>query len=409
MSANRFGGLVNRLIAVVDRLTDEDSRPNVVLLIGRLDAFRARLTCKGAVVKSRSAKLGWSLGVAVVLAVSATACGSSSPRSSAGSTSANRTYTDVSQLEAAAKKEGKLNLYVAPEYQPFLTKGFKAAYPWVNMVVTPVEPPQAQAKFQAELDAGVHQADVVGLKEPALAGFVAKGAIAKVSVPNDSLVNASLKDAAGMTHPMTATETALIYNTKLVSAGPKDLADLAQPDWKGKLAVDDPLGGSTGAQVFASERKVLGDASWQQWLSGIKANKPSLTDSGSTSFESVLRGDRAICVCDAHDFSDAKPGSPLGIDFYNQDAGGIVVTPTIAVVAAKAPHPAMAALFLNWVESPTGGQQGFIDSGRSPVVEVPGAKSVVPSSVKIAPLFASLGDYYADPDSYNSVFKKYFN
>jgi ABC-type Fe3+ transport system substrate-binding protein len=350
-------------------------------------------------------------GAAVVaLTLSAAACGSSGgSSSSAGATSANQTYTDVTALEAAAKKEGSLNLYIAPEYQPFLTKGFEAAYPWAKMVVTPQEPPQAQAKFQAELDAGIHQADVVGLKEPAVAPFAAKGALAKVVVPNDSLVNPSLKDAAGLTHPMTATETALIYNTKLVPAGPKNLLELAQPAWAGKLAVDDPLGGSTGAQVFASERKVLGDAAWGQWLAGVKANKPSLTDSGSSSFEAVLRGDRAICVCDAHDFSDAKPGSPLGIDFYNQDGAGIIVTPTIGVVPTKAPHPAMAALFLNWLESPTGGQAGFIASGRSPVVTVPGAKAVVPSTVKIAPLFDSLGAYYDDPDSFNTEFKKYFN
>jgi ABC-type Fe3+ transport system substrate-binding protein len=351
-------------------------------------------------------------GVAcVALALTATACGSSSGGSATGGTaaSANQTYTDVSALEAAAKKEGTLNLYIAPEYQPFLTKGFEAAYPWAKMVVTPQEPPQAQAKFQAELDSGIHQADIVGLKEPALSPFAAKGALAKVTVPNDSLVNASLKDSAGLSHPLTATETALVFNNKLVPSGPKDLADLAQPAWAGKLAVDDPLGGSTGAQVFAAEKKVLGDAAWQTWLAGIKANKPELTDSGSSSFEAVLRGDKAICVCDAHDFSDAKPGSPLGIDFYNQDSSGIIVTPTIAVVPAKAPHPAMAALFLNWVESPTGGQAGFIQSGRSPVVTVPGAKAVVPSTVKIAPLFDSLGDYYSDPDSYNTVFKKYFN
>ena len=123
----------------------------------------------------------------------------------------------------------------------------------------------------------------------------------------------------------------------------------------------------------------------------------------------MLRGDGAICVCDAHDFTDAKPGSPLGIDFYNQDASGIVVTPTIGVVSSKAPHPAMAALFLNWLESPTGGQAGFVESGRSPVVQVPSAKAVVPSTVKIAPLFDSLGDYYTAPDSFTVAFKKYFN
>jgi ABC-type Fe3+ transport system substrate-binding protein len=340
-------------------------------------------------------------------ALSLAGCGSGDGSST---TDASKDWKDVSALEAAAKKEGTITLYIAPEYQPFLVKGFEAAYPWAKMNVSPQEPPQAAAKFQAELNAGVDRADIVGLKEPQLEPFTSANAVAKVSVPNDKLVDADLKDKAGYTHPITATETALIYNTKLVSSGPKDLTALADPDWSGKLAVDEPLNASEGGPVFASLRHALGDAGWDKFLAGIAANKPYLTDSGSSSFEAVLRGDRAICLCEAHDYADAKKqGAPIGIDFYDQDGAGIVVTPTIAVVPTHAPDPAMAALFLNWVESPTGGQQGFIDSGRSPVVKVPGAPEVVPSSVKEAPLFDVLGDYYDDPESYNEAFKKYFN
>jgi ABC-type Fe3+ transport system substrate-binding protein len=363
---------------------------------------------EGRIMTSAASHFPFGLRAVVVTGVAAlslTACGSGG----SSTKDASKSWTDTSALVAAAKKEGTLTIYVAPEYQPFLVKGFEAAYPWAKMDVSPQEPPQAAAKFQAELNSGVHQVDIVGLKEPELEPFSSKGAIAKVSVPSDKLVNPQLKDAAGLTHPMTATETALVYNTKLVSSGPKDLTDLAEPQWAGKLAVDDPLNASEGGPVFASERKALGDQGWDSFLAGLAKNKPSLTDSGSTSFEEVLRGDRAICLCEAHDYADAKKqGAPLGIDYYDQDGAGIVVTPTIAVVPKQAPHPAMAALFLNWVESPTGGQKGFIASGRSPVVKVPGVTPVVPTSVKEAPLFDVLGDYYDHPDSYNTAFKKYF-
>lgn len=348
-------------------------------------------------------------GVAgIPLVATLAACGSTGSTSSASTASANKSWTSLSALEAAAKAEGSITIYIAPEYQSFLEKGFEAAYPWAKMTISAQEPPQAAAKFQAELGAGVHQADVVGMKDGELEPFISAGALAKVSVPNDKLVNPNLKDSAGLTHPITATETALIYNTKLLSAGPKDLSDLADPQWAGKLTVDDPLGGNAGGPVLASLRGSMGSVKWDQFLAGLAKNKPALTDSGSTSLDDVVRGDRALCICEAHDYADAKAqGAPLGIDFYDQDSDGIIVTPTVAVVPKQAPHPAMAALFLNWVESPTGGQKGFIQSGRSPVVKVPGAPLVVPESVKEAPLFKVLGGYFKNPDPYNAAFKKY--
>jgi ABC-type Fe3+ transport system substrate-binding protein len=151
------------------------------------------------------------------------------------------------------------------------------------------------------------------------------------------------------------------------------------------------------------ERKAMGDEKWQAWLKGIADNQPNITKSSSASFDAVLRGDSAVCACGYHDFTDRDPNAPLGAVFYDQDGVGVITALAVAVVMKKAPHPHMAALFLNWMESPQGGQPGFVKSGRAPVVDFPGNTVQLPAGTKVAPVWEVLGDYFKDPDSYNKV------
>jgi ABC-type Fe3+ transport system substrate-binding protein len=313
-----------------------------------------------------------------------------------------QTYTDMAALEAAAKAEGTLNIYTAPEYD-FLVTGFKQAYPWATVNFTGLEPPETAAKMQAEIGANVNTLDISNLKLPQIQKFVAQGVLARVVVPNDAQVPKELKDPDGYTHPETSSYTALVYNTDLVKDPPKHLADLTDPKWQGKFAIDNPAGGSTGSQVLAMERKSLGDEKWQAWLKGIAANQPNITKSSSASFDAVLRGDSAVCACGYHDYTARDPNAPLGAVFYDQDGDGIITALAVAVQMKNAPHPHMAALWLNWMESPQGGQPGFVKSGRSPVVDFPGNTAALPASTKVAPVWEVLGDYFKNPDSFNKT------
>jgi iron(III) transport system substrate-binding protein len=318
-----------------------------------------------------------------------------------------QTYTDLAALEEAAKQEGTLNIYTAPEYD-FLITGFKEAYPWATVNFTGLEPPETAAKLSAELGAGVHNVDIANLKLPQIQQFIAQDALSRVVVPNDSLVPNELKDPDGYTHPETSSHTALVYNTDLVKDPPANLTDLTDPAWRGKFAIDSPTGGSTGSQVLASQRTVLGDEKWKEWLKGIADNEPNITKSSSSSFDAVLRGDSYVCACGYHDYTDRDPNAPLGAVFYDQGHQGIITALAVAVVMKDAPHPHMAALWLNWMASPQGGQPGFAKSGRTPVVDFPGNTANLPAGTKVAPVWEVLGPYFKDPASYNSVISAAF-
>jgi ABC-type Fe3+ transport system substrate-binding protein len=348
----------------------------------------------------------------LLVAVGAAACGSSGQAASPGSAAAVKssyTAADLPSLVAAAKKEGTLNLTIAPEWAPALIAGFKKAYPWAAVNVTQLEPPDAFAKWSAQASAGVHQIDVGGLLATAIAPLSQLGALAKVQVPNDALIPASLRDPGGYGHAIELEPIVILYNTKLTTSPPKELSQLADPQWRDKLIIDNPTLGGTSALALAGQRPALGSAAWDKLLAGIAANKPYMTTDASDSYAAMLRGDRPICICSYSDYASQKPGTPVGVDYYDQNANGIVASPIMLAVGAKSPHPAMAALFLNWMLSPTGGQKVFISIPRTPAVPVPGNHPIaLPSTVKIVPLFATLGNYLKDPTGYTDEYKKYF-
>jgi iron(III) transport system substrate-binding protein len=370
-------------------------------------------------MKKRLGGLGGKLfvltAVSAVLAVSA--CSSSgvsaggSPAAGGSSTTSGvalKSYTDAAALEADAKKEGTLNIFISPDFQPFLVNGFKKAYPWAKVNYTGVQPDQAAAKLAAEVNSGLNQTDVAGMYPTAVGGFTAKNQLARVQVPNDAQILPTVKDPQGFFFPMTNTSDAFVYNTDLVKTPPKSLADLADPAWANKLVIQTPIGSGTGEQAFAMPYSTWGDAKWTTWLDGLAKNKPQFVDSNSTAFASVLRGDRAICICNYHDFTNAPKSAPLAASFWDQDTFGALGGGVGAVITAKAPHPAMAALWLNYMLDPKGGQAGMVASGRaSSIVGVAGG-DVLPAGTKIANFNTTLGDLIKRPDFYETAYKKAF-
>jgi ABC-type Fe3+ transport system substrate-binding protein len=349
---------------------------------------------------------------AATLTLAIAACGSSSGAATpaAGTAAHPIVYSDETSMVAAAKKEGTVNVYMAPEFTPFLAKGFMQKYPWAKVNVTGLEPPAAAAKWATEVGAGVKNVDVASIYITQVKQFTDQNAISAVQLPNDNLIAAPLQDANHYFHASIEYPYVLLYNTKeLPNGGPADLKDLTLPQWKGKLVMDNPALGGPGGLTMAAMQEEIGASGWQQYLTALKANDPDLTDSSSASYDAVVRGDRPLCICSYHDFVGQAAGTPVGVDFYNQSTTGVIPQAGTMVVAAKAPHPAMAALWINWVLSATGGQAAVAASGRTPVVaNVPGADKVdVPAGTKVAS-FDILRAYLNDPDQFNTVYKSTF-
>jgi ABC-type Fe3+ transport system substrate-binding protein len=359
----------------------------------------------------RLGRLALSVAATATVVALLAGCSSGSPTGAStgdsGSSSAHgtTTYKSDSALEAAAKKEGTLNIYMSPDYS-FLVDGFKKAYPWAKVNYTQMTPVDAVTKWQQEVQANLKNVDALVLLPTSVAPFASNGDVAKIVVPNDSSVLPGLLDPTGYGQPIVQLPIVLCYNTNVIKDPPQSLADLAKPQYKGQIVMDNPQHGSVAAWVLASTYKAYGKTKWEKWISGIKANKPVFTDNATDTYQAVLTGDEGVGVCDYQDVVGQKAGSPVKSLYIPAD-GGARVYAMSAVTAANAPDPAMAALFVNWVLSKSGGQKGFATSGRVPVVNEPDVTGALPSSAKYVNILSVIQEYLSNPkyfnDQYNSL------
>jgi iron(III) transport system substrate-binding protein len=133
----------------------------------------------------------------------------------------------------------------------------------------------------------------------------------------------------------------IIVNTKKVPEAerPKSLFDLADPKWKGQVAMAKPLFGTTGTQA-AALFEVLGSDAASDYYRKLKANDVRVVAGNKHVAEGVGRGDFALGVTDTDDaFEEFEAGHDVAIVFPDRDGsaanprfGTLFIPNTVAVV-----------------------------------------------------------------------------
>jgi iron(III) transport system substrate-binding protein len=299
------------------------------------------------------------------------ACGTSAG-SPASSTSAGSAPSSISagsaawkEVEAAAQKEKTVAVYTFPSDMPVI-KMFRADYPWATVNFTALAGNFIPAKVLTEHRAGQNIADAITLLESDLPDYLAaKPPVpAQTTVPNDSLTLKTVRDDRHYLHAVNQVLYPYIYTAPGLNP-PKDLFDLADPAWKGKVAFDAPSGGNVAAIVLGSRRQLWGDAKWYQWLQGLKDNNVLLTQSAIQTYTSILQGERPLGFSAISSVLTQPKGAPVRYAFYEDP----VSVPTYMMVAQAAPHPNMARLFVNYMLSPKI-QRYYASVGRSPCANI---------------------------------------
>ena len=191
---------------------------------------------------------------------------------------------------------------------------------------------------------------------------------------------------------------ALAYNTKKLKVDdlPRSWEDVANPKYKGVVALDDPLRAGPLSGLLAGLKDSWNDnARWTRFIRGLKALDVPLHKSTSAMFRLLIAGEYSIAMPSlVHDVVNEKEnGSP--VDFVK--GAGPVISPQHAALYAKAPHANTGKLFAEWMISPEG--QAVIDAGNRPGNRK-GFKSKVSveiwgSNVKSIPITDKL--FYEDP------------
>ncbi|MDP2604830.1 MAG: extracellular solute-binding protein [Deltaproteobacteria bacterium] len=277
-------------------------------------------------------------------------------------TKAAQAFEKVSkELYPKAKQEGNLIIYSVwdVEHLRAITDAFMKRYPGIKATYWQGRNPEIVTRVLTEFQGGQASVDII-LSDNAPPVVRAAGAIASYDTVQ--------RDVLLLHDPTMATVSlqiqALTYNTKKLKPAdlPKSWEDVANPKFKGMVALDDPMrAGPLSSMLAGLKGQWKDDNRFNNFIKGLKALGVPVHKSTSAMFRLMIAGEYAICMpALLHDVMEEKAkGTP--VDYIKTVPP--VVFPRQAGIYIKAPNPNAAKLFAEWAIS-TQGQQTIDSVGR---------------------------------------------
>jgi iron(III) transport system substrate-binding protein len=198
------------------------------------------------------------------------------------------------------------------------------------------------------------QADVFWSNEPVRTLVLkSRDVLASYRSPSAEGIPAALIDPDGYWTGFSARMRVIAYNTKTVapSEAPQSIFDLADPKWKGQVAMADPRFGSTSFHV-AALYAIAGDQKMDDFFRRLKANGVRVVDGNSVVRDLVARGEVKTGLTDTDDVNVAiEDGQPVGMVLPDKDGLGVPVMPNMVSLIANAPHPEEARKLIDYLLS----------------------------------------------------------
>ena len=265
------------------------------------------------------------------------------------------------EIEAAAKKEGKLTLYhnIRPAGIDEILKKFRAKYPEIQTEQVRLGSGPLNERFRTEFVADRHIADVMITFTDEEFLKQAPDWFAKWQPPEFAgNFAASTQIGGGHMYAIQQVRETIVWNKNLVkdAEAPKEWADLFDPKWKGKVALNTPWRSISVQQMFAYWEDIgIKDAAER-----MKANEVRFFEGSSGVIQAVIRGDAAVAhMTDIPLNGMLADGAPLG---FTYPKSGTTTADALIGVAVKAPHPNVGRVFVNWLMS-RDGQATLVEQG----------------------------------------------
>jgi iron(III) transport system substrate-binding protein len=198
------------------------------------------------------------------------------------------------------------------------------------------------------------QADVFWSNEPVRTLVLKdRGVLAPYQSPSAREIPATFKDPDGYWTGFSARVRVIAYNTKLVpdNEAPASVLELADPKWKGQVAIADPRFGSTSFHV-AALYVTLGDEKADDFFRRLKANGVKIVPGNSVVRDMVVRGEVKTGLTDTDDVNVAiQDGAAIGMIMPDRDGMGVPMMPNLVSMIAGAPHPQEARQMIDYLLS----------------------------------------------------------
>lgn len=254
----------------------------------------------------------------------------------------NKETPDPQTLPGSAQQEGRVVFYgnmtgIDPVLDTFSRKST------VKVIYNRISSSKFLSTVLAGMAAGNIEADVFQAPLPILQAFRNKGLLASSAAPwpewtgTDNAIRSFGIECA-----------ALLYNREHVRPEdvPKRYEDLTKPRWRNRLVMPDPCSHETTLSWLVGLRQAVfrSEAAWIRFLQGLAQNKPMFVSSFGPTPRSIEAGDKWIGISMPKYIVTRSPAvldwAPRGQPLFG--------TPRGIAVAASAPHPHAARLFVDY-------------------------------------------------------------
>jgi iron(III) transport system substrate-binding protein len=318
-------------------------------------------------------KMKWLLPAALTIALGSLSLTACSDSGSAGpsDTPTNALGADCPDpngtLATAAKAEGSVVLMgpSLPQVQDQLPTAFENTY-GIPITYDAASGSQHAAKLTSERAAGIYSTDVYlgGLTDLAntftpnnwLAPLkpVLSSDVLKTSnwignqVPWADPTDSTMLTLSNNAYP------AFYYNTSAIKDGQiTSWKDLTDPQYKGKIVIDNPTGSGAGLYFYSMIKQAYGEDVAKSIF--VDQNPVYATDAGQE-VDGVAKGTYEIGIATSPSSVQSAIDDGLPVKFAQNVQGPLVVASGFGIEAMldKAPHPNSAQLLVNWLACSTG-------------------------------------------------------
>jgi len=260
-----------------------------------------------------------------------------------------------------ARREGELVWYTAmnvPDAEA-LKKPFVERYPFLTLTILRSTGEKVRTRILTEARAGRYSWDVVSFNLLGVDALNREGLLAAYASPQARAgYPAGAVDPDGHWAAIYVRQYVIGYNTRLVKQPPQSWQDLLAPQWMGKLALDE-----SDVEWYAAMLDYWGRDKGLAYMRALAAQKPQQRRGHSLLSRLLVAGEFPLALIHAAEVEKEKQdGAP--VDWVKM-LDPVVTSPSQVAIAAKAPHPAAARLFVDFLLSEPG-QRAIAARGRVP-------------------------------------------
>ncbi len=198
------------------------------------------------------------------------------------------------------------------------------------------------------------QADVYWANEPIRAESLRQhGMTSAYLSPAAADLPAEFKNLDGHWTGFSARARVLLVHSD-VAERPASVLDLAEPRYRGRVAIANPLFGTTTAEV-AALFVAKGDDLGRAFLASLERNGIRVTSSNGESADAVASGELDFSLVDSDDaVSRIRQGRAVEMVVPDQSDGamGVFLVPNAVLILRGAPHPEDARRLVDYLLSP---------------------------------------------------------